>query len=94
MISKSKIDVANLGLCILSNVFLPPKQLVALIPFYGHFYSWIDYLNIVKYKHSIFMYSMSMNGDAWGKIYIKNLLYIDGHPYTYGIIARFINSCG
>jgi hypothetical protein len=39
MISKSKIDVANLGLFILSHVFVPPKQLVALVLFYGPLYS-------------------------------------------------------
>jgi hypothetical protein len=33
MIAKSNIDVANLGLFILSHVFVPPKQLVALMSF-------------------------------------------------------------
>ena len=35
MIVKSNIDVANLGLFILSHVLVPPKQLVALMPFCG-----------------------------------------------------------
>jgi len=48
MIAKSKIDVANLGLLILSHVFVPPKQLVALMPFGGPLQSRLDYLNIVK----------------------------------------------
>ena len=33
MILKSKIDVANLGLFILSHVFAPPKQLVTFMHF-------------------------------------------------------------
>jgi hypothetical protein len=80
MISKSKIDVANLGLFILSHVFIPPKQSVTLMPFCGPLYSRSDYLNIVKYKHNISMYSMCMNGYASGNFNRKNLLYIDGHP--------------
>ena len=55
MISKSKIDVANFGLFILSHVLIPPKQSIELIPFCGPLYSRFDYLNIVKYKHSISM---------------------------------------
>ena len=53
MISKSKLDVANLGLFILSHVFIPPKQLVTLMKFCGPFYSQSNYRNIVKYKHII-----------------------------------------
>jgi hypothetical protein len=79
MVSKSKIDVANLRLFIFSPVFYPPKQLVALMTFCGPLYSHLDYLNIVKYKHIISMYSMCMNGYASGKFNRKNLLYIDGH---------------
>ena len=83
MIAKSKIDVANLGLFILSHVFVPPKKSVALMPFDECLYSWYDYLNIVKYKHTISMYNMSMNGYAFEKCNFKNLLYIDCHPCTY-----------
>jgi hypothetical protein len=93
MIAKSKIDVANLGLFILSHVSVPPKQSVALMPFCGPLYSRFDYLNIVKYKHNISMYSMGMNDYASGNFNKKNLLYIDGHPWTHGNIAGFINSC-
>ena len=53
MISKSNIDVANLGLFILSHVLVPPKQSVALVPLYDPIYCRSYYLNIVKYKHSI-----------------------------------------
>jgi hypothetical protein len=35
MIAKSKLDVASLGFFILSHVYVPPKQLVALMPFCG-----------------------------------------------------------
>jgi hypothetical protein len=42
---------------ICSHVFVPPKQSVALMPFFGPLY-----LNIVKCKHIISMYSMCMNG--------------------------------
>jgi hypothetical protein len=92
-ISKSKIDVANLRLFILSHVFVPPKQSVALMPFCGPLYSRSNYLNIVKYKHSISMYSMCMNDYASGNFDRKNRLYIDSHPQTHGNIAGFINSC-
>ena len=61
MISNYSIDVSNLGLFILSHVFVPPKQLLALMPFCGPLYSQYDYLNIVKYKHNISMYIMLMN---------------------------------
>jgi hypothetical protein len=80
MISKSKIDVENLGFFILSHVFVTPKQLMTLIPFCDPLYSRSDYLNIVKYKHNIFMYSMCMHGYAYGNFNMKNLLYINGHP--------------
>jgi hypothetical protein len=93
MIAKSKIDVANLGLFILSHVFIPPKQSVALMPFCGPLYSQSDYLNIVKYKHIISMYIMCMNDYASRKFNMKNLLYIDDHPHTHGNIVGFINSC-
>jgi hypothetical protein len=39
MIAKSKIDVSNLVFFILSHVSVPPKQSVALIPFFGPLYS-------------------------------------------------------
>jgi hypothetical protein len=93
MISKSKIDVANIGLFILSHVSVPPKTLVLLMPHYGPIYSRSDYLNIIKHKLSISMYSMCMNGYASGKFNMKNLSYIDGHPPTHGNIVGFINSC-
>jgi hypothetical protein len=84
MIAKSKIDVANLGLFILSHISVPPKQSIALMPYCGPLYSQFDYLNIVKYKHNISMYSMCMNGYAYGKFSRKHLLYIDGHPRNHG----------
>ena len=93
MIVKSKIDVANLGLFILSHVSIPPKKSIVLIPFCGPIYSQYDYLNIVKYIHSISMYNMCMYGFAYGNFNKKNSLYIDGHPRTNGNIVGFINSC-
>ena len=39
MTTKSNIDVANLGLFIISHACIPPKQSVALIPFSGPLYS-------------------------------------------------------
>ena len=78
MISKSNIVVAKLYFCILSHVFVPPKQSATLIPFCGPLNSRYDHLNIVKYKHSISICSMCMNGYAFGNISLKNLLYIDG----------------
>jgi hypothetical protein len=92
MISKSRIDVANLGLFILSHVFIPLKQSVALMSYCGLLYSRSDYLNIVKYKHIISMYSVCMNGYAYGNFNRKNMLYIDSHPRTGGNIAGFINN--
>ena len=62
------------------------------MPFCGPLYSQFDYLNIVKYKHSISMYSMCMDGYASRNFNRKNLLYIDGHPRTHGNIVGFINS--
>ena len=73
IISKSNIDATNLGSFILSHVFVPPKQSVALIPFCGPLYSHTDYLNIVKYKHIISMYNMCMNGYVFGNFNKKNL---------------------
>lgn len=93
MISKYKIDFVNLWLFILSHAFVPPKQLVALMPFCGIFYSRTNYFNIIKYKHSISMYSMCINDYASRNFNRKNLLYIDGLPCTHGNIERFINSC-
>ena len=37
------------------------------------------------------MYTMCMNGYAFGNFNKNNLLYIDGHPQTHGNIADFIN---
>jgi hypothetical protein len=68
MISKSKIDVANLGLFILSHVSVPPKQSVALIPFFGPLYSQSDYLNILKYKHNISMYISTIIHELMGML--------------------------
>ena len=42
MIVKSNIDVVNLGLFILSHVFVPPKQSISLMPFCGPLYSRYD----------------------------------------------------
>ena len=93
MVSMSNIDVTNLGLFILSHVCVPPKQSLVLIPFCGTpVYSQFYHLNIIKYKQSISMYSMCMNGYSYGNFNMKNLLYIDGHPQTHGNIAGFINS--
>jgi hypothetical protein len=92
MISKSKIDVAKLGLLILSDVFIPPKESTTLMPFCGPLYSQFDYLNIVKYKHIISMYSMYMNDYDSKNLNMTNLLYINSHPHTLGNIAGFINS--
>jgi hypothetical protein len=47
-IAKSEMGVANIGLFILSHVFIPPKQSVALMPFFGPLYSLSDYFNIDK----------------------------------------------
>jgi hypothetical protein len=80
MISKSKIGVANIRLFIFSHVYVPPKQSITLMPYFGSFYSRSDYLNIFKYKHSISMYSICMNGYAYGNFNKKKLLYIDGLP--------------
>ena len=91
MIVKSNINVVNLALFILSHVIVPPKQSVALMPFCGPLYSRSDYLNIVKYKNSISMYSMCMNGYVSRKFNRKNLLYIDGCPQTHGNIVGLIN---
>jgi hypothetical protein len=91
MISKYKIDVANLGLFILSHVFVPPKKSLSLMSFCGCLYSRFDYFNIVKYKHIISMYSMCMSVYASGNFNKKNLLYIDDSPRTHGNIAGFIN---
>jgi len=48
MISKPKIDVANLGLFIISRVPVLPKTFVTLMSFCGPLYSRLDYLNIGK----------------------------------------------
>ena len=76
---------------ILSHVYVPPKKLVALMEFCCPLYSQPDYLNIVKYKHSISMYSMCMNGYTARNFNRKNMLYIDGRPQTHGNITMFIN---
>jgi hypothetical protein len=60
--------------------------------FFGPLFSWSDYLNIFKYKHSISIYSMCMNGYASGNFKSKNMLCIDGHPKTHGNITGLINS--
>ena len=83
MIAKTNIDAVIIGLFIFSRVLVPPKQLVALMPVCGPIYYWYDYLNIVKYKHNISMYSMHMNGYVSGNFNRKNLLYINGHPHTW-----------
>ena len=92
MISKSNIDAANLGLFILSHVPVPPKHSIKLMSFCGPIYCHSNYLNIVKYKHNISMYSMRMNGYASRKFNRNNMLYIDGRPHTHGNIAGLINS--
>ena len=60
--------------------------------FFSPIYCRYAYLNIVKYTHIISMYSMCMNDFVYGKFNKKNLIYIDGHPFTHGNIAGFINS--
>ena len=92
MIAKYNIDATNIGLFILSHILIHPKHSVALIPFGGPIYCRSDYLNIIKYKHIISMYSMCMNGYAFGKFNRKNLLYLEARPCIHGSIARFINS--
>ena len=87
MIAKSKIDVANIGLFILSHVFIPPKQLLTLMPFCCPLNRHYDYLNIFKYKHSISMYNMFMNDYSYGNFNRKNLLYFDSSPQTHGNIV-------
>ena len=62
------------------------------MPFFGPIYYQSGYLNIVKYKHSISMYSMCMNGYVSRKFNRKNLLYLDGRPQIHGNIVGFINS--
>ena len=81
-----------MGLFIISHVFVPLKKAILLRPFCGPLYHKFDYLNSIKYKHSISMYNMRMNGYAFGNFNMKNLLYIDGHPRTHGNIVGFINS--
>jgi hypothetical protein len=66
---------------------------MTLMPFFGPLYSCSNYLNIVKYKHRISMYSMCMNGYPSRNFNRKNLLHIDGRPRTHGNIVGFINSC-
>ena len=80
MIVKYNICASNLGLFILSHAFVPFKQSIELIPFFGQFYSLFDYLNIVKYKKNISQYNMHMNGYGYGKFNKKKPLYIDDHP--------------
>ena len=92
MISKSKKNVANIGLFILSYVSIPPKQSVSVMPFCGPLYDQSNYPNIVKYKQSISMYSMFMNNYASRKFSRYNLLYIDGHPCIHANIAGLKNS--
>ena len=92
MISKDNIDATNLDLFILSRVLDPPKQSLEIMPFCSHIYCRSNYLNSMKYKDSISMYSMCINGYVCGNFNRKNLLFIDGHPCTHGDIAGFINS--
>ena len=74
MISNYNIDVGNLGLFIISHILVPPKQSVAVMPFCGPIYCWSNYMNIVKYKPHIYMYSMCMNGYVYSKFNNKNML--------------------
>ena len=92
MIVKNNIDAANIGLFILSYVLISPKQLVSLMAFCDPIYCWSGYLNTVKYKHNVSMYSMCMNGRVYGDFKRKNMLYIDGCLSTHENIAGFINS--
>jgi hypothetical protein len=78
MITKSKIDASNLGLFILSHVFIPPKQSITLMSFCSPLYSQSNYLNILKYKHSISICSMCMKGYASEKFNRKKFLCIEG----------------
>ena len=63
------------------------------MPFCGPIYCHSDYLNIVKYKHRISMYSMCMNGYVSKNFNRKKFSNIDGRPSTHRYIAGFINSC-
>ena len=62
-------------LFILSHVCFPPKQSIELMSFFGPTYCQYDYMNIVKYKHSVSMYNMCMNGYAFGNVNRKKMLY-------------------
>jgi hypothetical protein len=75
MIAKFKIDISNLIMLILSHVFVPQKKNNTYVILWS-FYSFNVYLNIVKYKNIISMYSMCMNGYASRNFNKKNLLYI------------------
>ena len=92
MIVKTNIDDENIGLFILWHVHVPPKQSVEIMSFCSPIYNLFDYLNIVKYKHRILLYTMFMNDYLYRKFNRKNLLYINGFPWTHGIITGFINS--
>ena len=74
MISKSKINDANLGLFILSHVIVPLKKSVSLMLVCGLSIVDLITLNIVKCKHRIFMYSMCMNGYDSRKFNMKDML--------------------
>jgi hypothetical protein len=93
MIPKSKIYVENLGFFMLSHVTILPKQSTVPCVIFFSLYNQFDYLNILKYKHNISMYSMCMNGYVLGNFNRKKRLLIDGHPQSHGNIAEFINSC-
>jgi hypothetical protein len=88
IISKSKINVANVGLLIISRVCFTPKQSVEHMPIFSPLYSRSDYLDIVKYKHNMSMHSMCMNGYNSRNFKRKNLLYIDSHS-KYIILYKF-----
>ena len=82
MVYKSNIDAENIELFILSHVLVPPKQSIALMPFSSPIYYCSDYVNIVKYKHIISIYSMCTNSYVSRNFNRTNLLYIDGRPHT------------
>jgi len=92
VISKSKINVSNLRFLVLSHVFVPWKWLVTLIPFFVPLYNRYDYLNILKYKHSISIHKMCKNGYSSKKIIRKTLLFINSCSCSHTNIVGFINS--
>jgi len=90
--TNSKIDVANHGLFILSHVYVPPKQWVALMSFVVlfiiNFITWILLNTNISFPCIICGWTIMLL-----KTSIGNNCYIDGRPRTHGNITGFIISC-